>query len=543
MIVFWSSDPETNTGIYAAHESTPRRYWMKDLGIKMVFIDPFYNHTAGLIGDKWFSPKIGTDHALSFAIAYTWLDEGTYDKEYVATHAHGFDEWADYVLGKTDGVPKTCEWAEAESGVPACEIRALAREWAKRKTMLAAGGLGGWGGACRASHGIEWARGMIALATMQGMGKPGTNIYSTTQGTPVDYDFYFPGYAEGGISGDCENSAAGFKFAWRMFDGKTTFPSPSNINTSAGQHIPRLRVPECIMDGEYKWAGKGFAGGDIQHQMHMYQYPAPGYPKIKMLWKYGGPWIGTMTATNRYARMYADQSLEFVVSQSIWFEGEVPFADIILPACTNFERWDISEFANCSGYIPDTYGQCNHRVISLQAKCIEPVGECKSDYHIYAHARREARHRPDVHRGQGRARLDRAVLQRHRHAQAHDLRRVQGEGLLHRAGQPGAQEDAGAPLVRRGPREGHARLGPAPEQPGRAQGPADAAAARSSSSPRASRTSRTRATWTSTVRPCTPTCRPGRATTARSPRSTRSACSRRTRASRSTPWVTARTAS
>ena len=115
MIVFWSSDPETNTGIYAAHESTVRRQWMKDLGIKMVFIDPFYNHTAGLIGDKWFSPKIGTDHALSFAIAYTWLDEGTYDKEYVATHAHGFDEWADYVLGKTDGVPKTCEWAEAET--------------------------------------------------------------------------------------------------------------------------------------------------------------------------------------------------------------------------------------------------------------------------------------------------------------------------------------------------------------------------------------------------------------------------------------------
>ena len=97
-----------------------------------------------------------------------------------------------------------------------------------------------------------------------------------------------------------------------------------------------------------------------------------------MLWKYGGPWIGTMTATNRYAKMYAHPSLEFVVSQSIWFEGEVPFADIILPACTNFERWDISEFANCSGYIPDTYGQCNHRVISLQAKCIEPVGESPS---------------------------------------------------------------------------------------------------------------------------------------------------------------------
>jgi anaerobic selenocysteine-containing dehydrogenase len=102
MVVFWSADPEVNGGIYAAHESTIRRTWLKELGVKMVFIDPFYNHTAGLIGDKWFSPKIGTDHALSFAIAYTWLTEDTYDKEYVATHAHGFDEWAEYVLGLRD---------------------------------------------------------------------------------------------------------------------------------------------------------------------------------------------------------------------------------------------------------------------------------------------------------------------------------------------------------------------------------------------------------------------------------------------------------
>src|SRR5208282_3820370 len=106
--------------------------------------DPFYNHTAGLYGDKWLGHRVGTDHALSFAIAHTWLTEGTYDKEYIATHAHGFEEWADYVLGKIDGMAKTCEWAEKETGIPACDIRALAREWAKKKTYLAAGGLGGW---------------------------------------------------------------------------------------------------------------------------------------------------------------------------------------------------------------------------------------------------------------------------------------------------------------------------------------------------------------------------------------------------------------
>jgi molybdopterin guanine dinucleotide-containing S/N-oxide reductase-like protein len=383
MLVFWSSDPEVTGGLYAAFESTVRRQWLKELGVKMVFIDPFYNHTAGMYGDKWLAPRIGTDHALSFAIAYTWLTEGTYDKEYVATHTYGFDEWADYVLGKTDGLPKTCEWAEQESGVPACEIRALAREWAKRKTYLACGGLGGWGGACRAPHGIEYARGMIALATMQGMGKPGSNIWSTTQGTPVDTDFYFPGYSEGGISGDIENSAGGYRFAWRMFDGRTTFPTSSRTATPQGSHLPRLKIPECVMEGRAEWYGRGFCGTDIQHQLHHYEYPAPGYSPVRMFWNYGGSKIGTMTATNRYAKMYHSENLEFVVGQSIWFEGETQFADIILPACTNFERWDISEFASCSGYIPHTYTQCNHRVITFQMKCIEPLGESKPDYEIF----------------------------------------------------------------------------------------------------------------------------------------------------------------
>ena len=76
-----------------------------------------------------------------------------------------------------------------------------------------------------------------------------------------------------------------------------------------------------------------------------------------MYWRYGGSFIGTMCETNRYVKAYQTDRLPFAVSQSIWFEGEAKFADIILPACTNFERWDISEFANCSGYIPDTYTQ------------------------------------------------------------------------------------------------------------------------------------------------------------------------------------------
>jgi trimethylamine-N-oxide reductase (cytochrome c) len=72
-----------------------------------------------------------------------------------------------------------------------------------------------------------------------------------------------------------------------------------------------------------------------------------------------------------------------VVNQSIWMEGEAQFADIILPACTQLERFDVGEWSNSGGYAHHGYGLVNHRVITLQHKCIEPLGESRSDYDIF----------------------------------------------------------------------------------------------------------------------------------------------------------------
>ena len=48
MMVFWSADPETTGGVYGSFESTSRRFWLKELGVKMVFIDPYHSPTAQL---------------------------------------------------------------------------------------------------------------------------------------------------------------------------------------------------------------------------------------------------------------------------------------------------------------------------------------------------------------------------------------------------------------------------------------------------------------------------------------------------------------
>ena len=43
---------------------------------------------------------------------------------------------------------------------------------------------------------------------MQGWGKPGVNFGNLQFGVPMDFDFYFPGYAEGGFSGDVANTGS-----------------------------------------------------------------------------------------------------------------------------------------------------------------------------------------------------------------------------------------------------------------------------------------------------------------------------------------------
>lgn len=373
MIIFWSSDPEATSGVYGAFEGTVRRQWARELGIKMVHIDPYYNHTAALLGGKWLAPRPDTGNAMSLAIAYVWIKEDLYDKEYVETRTKGFDKWRDYILGKEDGIEKNPEWQEAETNVPAKDVRALAREWGSKKTYLAPGGLVGFGGACRCATGIEWARSMVCLIAMQGLGKPGINLGCLQQGTPVDTNFFFPGYAEGGLSGDLDGTSLRINLYQRM-------PQLPTMNT-VGQLIPRLRIPEAFLNGHCE--GYPTDPKSIEGQFKKFKYPAPGHSPVKMYYKYGGSHFGTMPESNRYVKGYKSDSVEFVVNQSIWFEGEAKFADIILPACTNFERWDIGETANSGGYSHHQFTQWNHRIITFQHKCIEPLGESKSDYQIF----------------------------------------------------------------------------------------------------------------------------------------------------------------
>jgi trimethylamine-N-oxide reductase (cytochrome c) len=228
---------------------------------------------------------------------------------------------------------------------------------------------GGFGGVCRTANGTEFARLMVQLFAMQGMGKPGKNIWVGTTGAPMDYNFWFGGYSDP---------------LAQIANQPIADHTAVNCVT---QKLYRPNLPDAILDGHYEWNGEGFCGGGIDMEFTEHLYPEPGCSKVHLFYRYGGTFMGTMLDTNKWVRMYKSPELEFVVNQDIHFHGEARFADVILPACTNLERYDIGEFCNSGngGYQSHSQTGCNWQIVVFQDKAIEPLWESRSDYWIFSH--------------------------------------------------------------------------------------------------------------------------------------------------------------
>ena len=102
-------------------------------GAKVVVIDPVRHRTARLA--DWYLPiRPGTDGALALAMMHVIIGEGLTDQAYVRDHTVGYAELTERVQQYTP------EWAEEQTGIPADDIRTLAREYAtSRPSMIRIG--------------------------------------------------------------------------------------------------------------------------------------------------------------------------------------------------------------------------------------------------------------------------------------------------------------------------------------------------------------------------------------------------------------------
>jgi anaerobic selenocysteine-containing dehydrogenase len=366
LLLFWGCDPETTPWGLDGQMSSRLCYWWADIGIKQVYICPDLNYGAAVHADKWIPVLPGTDAALRLAIAWVWLTEGTYDKDYIATHAYGFDKFRDYVLGEEDGVPKTPAWASEKTGIPEWTIKALARYWASVPTTLPHGN-GGPG--IRVPYATENGRLEPMLLGMQGLGKPGCHQIKMIEWNmhhqnpmPAGITNIFPSRASRGsmVPVVWQGTVETVKFGKGM--------TPENIYPR--QFIPKNLIHDALLNPPISWYGTTLCLADTTDQFVKYTYPAEGCPEVHMIWTDTPCWITCWNDTNAYIKALRSPKIEFILAQHPWLENDCLFADIILPINTKFEEDDINTDS----------GNGQFRIMLHEKKCVEPVGESVSDY-------------------------------------------------------------------------------------------------------------------------------------------------------------------
>jgi anaerobic selenocysteine-containing dehydrogenase len=352
LLLFWGCDQETTPWGWQGQLPSRLSYWWTELGIKQIYVCPDLNYAAAVHADRWIPILPNTDAAMYLAITYHWFKHGTYDKEYLKTHAVGVEKYEAYVMGEEDGVPKTPEWAAPITGVPSRIIKALAEEWASKRTTVV---IGNGGPGIRGPYATEAARLQNICLAMQGLGKPGVN-----QAKMIE---------------------------WGLFDKPDQYAQPKSLRvpnlrkayrgghpdeTNHPSFIPKTYIPKAILEGQCDWYGVESETAPREDQFVHYKYPADGCSKIHMVWTDSPSWITSWNCGNDYIRAMRHPDIEFMFAQHICLENECLLADIILPVNTKLEEEDIA--------VDIFSGQYN--LLFPEHKCIDPLGESYSDYEI-----------------------------------------------------------------------------------------------------------------------------------------------------------------
>ncbi len=356
VVIFSGNDPEATGFGMSGGIALEMPKWLKKAGIKIIAISPDLNYASAVHADKWIPLKPNTDAALYLAIAHTWIVEGRYDKAYVDSHTIGFDAFKAHVMGEDDGIEKTPAWGEAMTAVPAHTIRALAREWAGRKTTLSV------------YFGGPKVRGTLShLATrmeayvlaMQGIGKPGRQFLRI--GAPSFYKkdlAQVPRYPEVDFKGLALNPMIEYAI------GKGPV-SPV--------FVPRTLAAEAILNNTVEWKSTTSALAKTEDQFTSYRFPPrPDHPGIRMVWNENGSQPGSWGHGWNWLNALCDPKIECVVGIHPWLENDLGFSDLILPAQTSYEHEDLIIVQRS-----DILG------MFYQEQAIEPVGESKSDFEIH----------------------------------------------------------------------------------------------------------------------------------------------------------------
>jgi anaerobic dimethyl sulfoxide reductase subunit A len=263
----------------------------KKTGTKIICVDPRVTMTSKQLADEHIMIRPSTDTAALLAMAYVIVTNDLHDQAYCDRFVLGFDDahlpegappnasYKSYLLGLTDGQPKTPDWAAAITGIPAETIRRLAIEFATTKP-----------------------------AAIQAGYAPGRTVFGE--------QFHRAVYALAAITGGVGVAGAGSGVS----NGKTGRAGIRSLPT--GKNPIQSKVASPLLAD---LLARGKAGG----------YPAD----IRMIYSSGGDLFNQCPNTTKMAASL--EQVEFIVGQDHFLTPTVRQADIVLPATTFWERNDV----------------------------------------------------------------------------------------------------------------------------------------------------------------------------------------------------------
>lgn len=291
-------------------------------GVRFVNISPYQGDTEAELAADWIPIRPNTDTAMMLAMGYVLITAHRLDDSFLHHCTVGWDKLRDYITGESDGTPKSPEWAEPITGVPAQRVRQLMLDATVNPTMLTAA----WS-LQRADHGEQPYWMLVALAAMMGtIGKPGLGV----------------AFGYGSING--------------MGTPRRNLPGVSSpiARNPCNSWIPVARITELLE-----------RPGEVLH----YNGREIRLPDIRMVWWAGGNPFHHHQDLNRLLRAWAKP--ETIVVQEPWWTSLARHADIVLPATTTLERNDIASSSR-------------DRFVGAMHQAIKPLGKARNDADMLA---------------------------------------------------------------------------------------------------------------------------------------------------------------
>ena len=298
-------------GILSAHRA----------GCRFVNISPLRSDITDDVGAEWLPLRPSTDAALLLGLAHVLLTEGLHDRAFLDRYTTGFDRFAAYLLGETDGVPKTADWAAAICDLPSDLLRALARRMAKGRTMISVAY-----SLTRQDHGEQPIWAAITLAAMLGqIGLPGAG-----------FGFGYASMNNNGLQ--------------RRLVPFAALPQGQN---PVRDFIPVARIADLLEN----------PGGGCEYNGRWIKFP-----DIRLVWWAGGNPFHHHQDLNRLRRAWSRPET-VIVNEWCW-NSLARHADIVLPCTTALERADIALSPK------DPF-------ITVMDAVVAPAGQAQDDHEIF----------------------------------------------------------------------------------------------------------------------------------------------------------------